>query len=62
MPRAFCVLVHEQRFDCKANKLEHNMKNFQVMVGPQASIDGLKTILKPFEGQKWEVVVREQAL
>jgi len=38
------------------------MKNFQVMVGPQASIDGLKTILKPFQDQKWEVVVREQAL
>lgn len=59
MPRAFCVLVHEQRYDCKNNKLENNMKNYQVLVGPQDKITAVKKILEPFKDGPWEVVVRE---
>lgn len=28
MPRAFCVLVHESRYDCKTKTLNNNMKNY----------------------------------
>ena len=64
MPRAFCVLVHEQKFDCKEKKLKNNLKNYQVLVGPQEKITGMKAILKPFREVQdgWEVVEREQAI
>jgi hypothetical protein len=61
MPRAFCVLVHESRYDCKTNTLENNMKNYHVLVGSQDKIDAMKVILKPFNEGPWEVVLREQA-
>jgi len=38
------------------------MENYHVLVGPQAKIDGMKEILKPFNDQKWKVTVREQAI
>lgn len=62
MPRAFCVLVHEARFDCKTKTLANKMDNYHVLVGPQAKIDGMKTILQPFNDGPWKVVLREHAL
>ena len=62
MPRAFCVLVTQERYNCKSNKLECNLTNYHVLVGPQEKIDGCKNILKPFNDCGWEVVVREQAI
>jgi len=59
MPRAFCVLVVTSKYDCKAKKCVTNMENYHVLVGPQAKIDGMKEILKPFNDQKWKVTVRE---
>ena len=61
MPRAFCVLVVSEKYNCKTNVLECNMTNYHVLVGSQEKIDKAKTILAPFNGQGWEVVVREQA-
>jgi len=62
MPRAFCVLVVTSKYDCKAKKLATTMDNYHVLVGPQDKIDGMKEILKPFNDQKWKVVLREQAI
>jgi len=62
MPRAFCVLVHESRYDCKTKTLNNNMKNYQVLVGPQEKITKMKEILAPFNDGPWEVVLREQAI
>jgi len=59
MPRAFCVLVHEMRYDCKNKKTMNNMKNYHVLVGPQDKINSMKEILKPFNDGPWEVVLRE---
>ena len=49
MPRAFCVLVSSERYNCKTNTLEFDMKNYQVLVGPKEKVDAAKEILKPFE-------------
>jgi len=62
MPRAFCVLVHKQRYDCKTKQLQHNLENIHVLVGTQDKIDAVKEILKPFNDGPWKVVVREQAI
>lgn len=48
MPRAFCVLVHEQQYNCKEKKTENNMKNYHVLVGPQDKIDAGKKLLEDF--------------
>ena len=62
MPKAFCVLVVSSKYDCKAKKLTNKMDNYHVLVGPQAKIDGMKEILKPFNDQKWKIVLREHAI
>ena len=63
MPRAFCVLVHEQKYDCKAKELKNNLKNYHVLVGPQEKITGMKEILATFKIEgAWEVIEREQAV
>jgi len=62
MPRAFCVLVVTSKYDVKAKKLNTTMENYHVLVGPQAKIDAMKEILKPFNDQKWKVTLREHAL
>ena len=62
MPRAFCVLVVTSKYNCKDKKLTTKMENYHVLVGPQAKIDGMKEILKPFHDQKWKVTLREQAI
>jgi len=48
MPRAFCVLVNTEKYNCKTNTLELELKNFQVLVGPKEKVDAAKEILKPF--------------
>lgn len=65
MPRAFCVLVHEQKYDCKKGELINNLKNYQVLVGSQEKIDGVKKILEPFneyDKKGWELIPREQVI
>jgi len=61
MPRAFCVLVQTSKYDCKTKTLANKLENYHVLVGPQAKIDGMKEILKPFNDQPWKVVLREHA-
>jgi hypothetical protein len=45
MMRAFCVLVCQERYNCKTNVLECNMTNYHVLVGSQEKIDKAKTRL-----------------
>jgi len=58
MPRAFCVLVNNERYNCKEKKLEIDMQNFHVLVGPKEKIDAMKEKLKPFHEGGWKVTER----
>jgi len=61
MPRAFCVLVNQEKYNVKTNELEVSMQNYHVLVGPQEKITKAKEILQPFNDCGWEVVLREHA-
>jgi len=59
-PRAFCVMVFEQKY--KNKKMSSDFKNYRVVVGPQADIDALKKAFEERVRGSFEVVLREHAV
>jgi len=57
--RAFCVLVHEQRFDCKKKEFFNKMECYKVLVGGQDKIDAVKEKLKVVDDGPWKITLRE---
>jgi len=64
MPRAFLVLVVEGKYDWKTKDLSFKLTHYQVFVGSQEKIDGLKEASKGLRdsGKKWSVIERSQAI
>ena len=63
MPRAFCVLAFNTKFNPKTRITMGSYENFRVLVGPQANIDGVKAILEEkVKSDKFKVVLRENAI
>jgi len=61
MPRAFCVMVYEEKYNVAKAKATIDWKNYRVLVGPGAAVDTAKeTIDKMLDKNAgFEVVLRE---
>eukprot|EP00497_Spongosphaera_streptacantha_P004122 TRINITY_DN4916_c0_g1_i1.p1 TRINITY_DN4916_c0_g1~~TRINITY_DN4916_c0_g1_i1.p1 ORF type:complete len:53 (+),score=8.04 TRINITY_DN4916_c0_g1_i1:138-296(+) len=45
MPRAFCVMTYEEKFNVATGKTSIDWKNYRVLVGPGAAIETVKGIM-----------------
>jgi len=61
MPRAFCVMVYEEKYNIKDGKSSVDWKNYRVLVGPQDAINTCKAVLEANLKGDFEVVLREHA-
>jgi len=62
MPRAFCVMVYEEKYDPRTQTSSVDWKNHRVLVGPQASIDTCKEAMETQVKGDYEVILREHPL
>ena len=61
MPRAFCVMVYEDSYNCTTGESKVDWKNFRVLVGPQDAIDTCKAEIEAVVKGDFEIVLREHA-
>jgi len=62
MPRCFCVMTFEDSYDPYTDKHKGEFKNFRVLVGPQDSINAIKSAFDEKVKGSFEVVLREHAV
>ena len=62
MPRAFCVMVYSDTYNVATGKSKVDWKNYRVLVGPSASIEACKGVMKSKVSGDFELVEREQAI
>ena len=61
-PRAFCVMTFTQKYNPTNETTLGDYKNYRVLVGPQASIDSLKSSLEGKVEGSFEVVLQQHAI
>jgi len=62
MPRAFCVMVYEDKYNCTTGESKVDWKNYRVLVGPQAAIDTCKEEIEAAVKGDFEIILRENAI
>jgi len=62
MPRAFCVMVYEEKCDPKTGKSTVDWKNYRVLVGKQDSINTCKELIDEKVKGNFEIVLREHVI
>lgn len=62
MPRAFCVMVYEEKYNIKDGSSNVDWKNYRVLVGKQDAINTCKEVIEAQVKGDFEVVLREHPI
>merc|ERR1712224_425678 len=62
MPRAFCVMVYEEKYDPRSQSSSVDWKNYRVLVGKQDAINTCKEVIEANVKGDYEVVLREHPM